>query len=144
MPKPNDDISFRLRFRMDRLRQRTWLAVPTSIGSIATLDLVPNSVATRSVITPIAYHKLRDLELIDLDIHDLQSGRVTSVLGSVSIAGLSAPDLAVQIRDVPELLGSDGRYLVDGYLGLDYLFFGDFGSIEINTRTLRVTLRPDR
>ena len=115
-----------------------------SIGGVATLDLVPNSVATRSVITPTTYHKLRDLELIDLDIHDLKSGRLTSVLRNVSIADLPAPDLTVQIRDVPELLGGDGRYLVDGYLGLDYLFFGDFGSIEINTRTLRVTLRRDR
>jgi hypothetical protein len=49
----------------------------------------------------------------------------------------------VHVRDVLEFLDSDNEHLVDGYLGLDYLCFGDFGSIEINTRTLRVTLRLD-
>lgn len=144
MPNQDEEISFRLRLRRDRLRKRIWLVVPMSVGGVAALNLVPNSVATRSVITPVAYRKLRDLSLIDLDVHDFQSRRVTSVLGTVSVGDRSAPDLTVQVRDVPELLDGDGKYLVDGYLGLDYLFFGNFGFIEINTRTLQVTLRRDR
>jgi hypothetical protein len=114
------------------------------IGHAIALAMVPNSVATRSVITPAAYQRLRAVNLIGLDVFDIHSGRVTSVLRDVSISDQPAPNLTVQVRDVPELLDRDGHYLVDGYLGLDYLFFGDFGAIEINTRTLRVTLRRDR
>jgi hypothetical protein len=144
MPTAGDEIRFRLQLRADRARDRAWLTVPVNIASDAKLELVPNSVATRSVITPVAYRKLRTARLIGLDVFDLQSGRVTAVLRDVLIGGSPAPDLTLQVRDVPELLDSEGLYLVDGYLGLDYLFFGDFGSIEINTRTLRVALRVDR
>jgi hypothetical protein len=115
-----------------------------SIGNVAALDLVPNTVATRSVIVPSAYRRLREANLIGLDVFDFQTGRVTSLLRDVWIGEQRAPDLTVQIRDVPELLAAGGQYLVDGYIGLDYLFFGDFGSVEVNTRTLRVTLQLDR
>jgi hypothetical protein len=114
-----------------------------SVGKILGLEMVPNSVATRSVITPSAYQALRAADLISLDVFDFGTGRTTSVLRVVSINEQPAPDLTVQVRDVPNLLTRDGRYLADGYLGLDYLFFGDFGSVEINTRTLHVTLRLD-
>jgi hypothetical protein len=65
-----------------------------SVGNKIELGMVPNSVATRSVITPDAYQALRAANLIGLDVFDIH-------------------------------------------------FFGDFGSIEINTRTLRVKLRLD-
>jgi hypothetical protein len=144
MPGPDDEISFRLRTRADQTRNRAWLVIQMSVGNSITMEMVPNSVATRSVITPTTYRRLRGADLIGLDVFDFHTGRVTSVLRNVSIGNRQAPDLTVQIRDVPELLAGDGQYLVDGYLGLDYLFFGDFGSIEINTRTLRVALRVDR
>ena len=143
MPTPSDEIRSRLVLRSDSARRRSWLALQLRVAGVTKLELVPNSVATRSVITPDAYRILRAANLISLDIFDINTGRVTSVLRNVTIGGRPAPDLTVQVRDVPELLGSDDQYLVDGYLGLDYLFFGDFGSIEINTRTLRVTLRLD-
>lgn len=118
--------------------------MPVGIKDQAKLELVPNSIATRTVITPIAYQKHRSANLIGLDVFDFHSGRVTSVLRDVSIGSRVAPDVTAQVRDVPEFLDAEGHYMVDGYLGLDYLFFGDFGSIEINTRTLHVTLRRDR
>jgi hypothetical protein len=105
--------------------------------------MVPNSLATRSVVTPATYQEPRGLGLTGLDIVDLPTGRATTILHNVRIGNQPAPDLEVQVRDVPELLAPDGQYLVDGDLGLDYLFFGDFGSIAINTGTLRVTLRLD-
>lgn len=132
---PDDEIRFRLILRADRTRDRAWLAASLSIGGDAKLELVPNSIAIRSVITPVVYQKLREANLIGLDVFDFHTGRVTSVIRDVAIGDRPAPNLTVQIRD--------GAYLVDGYLGLDYLFFGDFGSIEINTRTLHVTLRID-
>jgi hypothetical protein len=144
MRVPGSEISFRLGLQTDRTRDRSWLTVPMKVADTIALAMIPNSIATRSVITPAAYQQLRTANLIGLDVFDLYSGRVTSVLRDVSISHQPAPDLTVQVRDVPELLDGEGNYLVDGYLGLDYLFFGDFGSIEINTRTLRVTLRPDR
>lgn len=144
MRVPGSEISFRLGLQSDRTRDRSWLTVPMKVAETIALAMIPNSIATRSVITPATYQQLRTANLIGLDVFDLHSGRVTSVLRDVSISHQPAPDLTVQIRDVPELLDGEGNYLVDGYLGLDYLFFGDFGSIEINTRTLRVTLRPDR
>jgi hypothetical protein len=140
---PGDEISFRLGLVTDKRRDRSWLTIRLRIGNTVPLAFVPNSVATRSVITPVAYQRLRAAGLIGLDVFDIHSGRVTSVLRNVTIAGRPAPDLTLHVRDVPELLGSDDEYLVDGYLGLDYLFFGDFGAIEIDTRRLRVTLRLD-
>jgi len=114
-----------------------------SVGGTIALAMIPNSIATRSVITPLAYQQLRTANLVALDDFDLRTGRVNAVLNDVWIGDQPAPDLTVQVRDVPELLAPEGQYLVDGYLGLDYLFCGDFGSLEINTRTLRVTLRVD-
>jgi hypothetical protein len=143
VPAANGEITFRLGLRTDRDRDRSWLVISVNVGGRLSLELVPNSVATRSVISPEAYQALRAADLIGLDVFDFRTGRVTSVLRNLSINRQPAPDLTVQVRDVPELLTRDRRYLVDGYLGLDYLFFGDFGSIEINTRALHVTLRLD-
>lgn len=138
------DISFRLRVRRDRdpSAQRRWLVIPIAVGGTQTLSMLPNSVATRSVITPAAARSLRREGLLGADIVDLSTGRTTGVLKRLHLADNLIPDLEVQVREIPALRGSDGEYVVDGYLGLDF-FFGPFSLITIDTRTLRITLRPD-
>jgi hypothetical protein len=141
VPDSGNEISFRLRLRHDALHQKWWLGIPLNIGEFGNLLLVPNSVASRSVITPAAFQRLRRKGLIGADIYDFPSGRMSCVLRDVSIVNQAAPDLHVRIRDVDELLGSDDEYLVDGYLGLDYLF-GAFSSVFVDTQRLQVTLKP--
>jgi hypothetical protein len=144
MTEPGGDISFRLwvRFDPDPGTRRRWLVVPLEVGSIRASEMVPNTVATRSVITPSAARRLRLEGLLGADVVELASGRTTRVLSGVRLAGRAVPDLEVRVRDVPALKGSSGEYLVDGYLGLDF-FLGLFRQITIDTRTLRITLRPD-
>lgn len=101
--------------------------------------MIPNTVASRSVITPQAFRRLRDAGLVGADIFDFRSGLRSGILRNVTIAGQAAPDLEVRIREVDELLVAPGQYIVDGYLGLDYLF-GAFASLTVDTQTLRVRL----
>lgn len=144
MSDSGEEIATRLRLRHDPARNRAWLFMTFDAGRDVALNMVPNSIATRSAITPVAYRKLRDAGLINLDVFDIHTARVTTVLRNLRIGRAPAPDLAVQVRDIDEFAGRDGRYVVDGYLGLDYLFFGDFRYITIDTRTLRLRLRRDR
>jgi hypothetical protein len=139
VPETGDVISFRLRARHDSVHQKWWLGVPLNIGEFGNLLLVPNSVASRSVITPSAFQRLRREGLIGADIYEFPTGRMSCLLRDVSIVNQAVPDLHVRIRDVDELIGADDRYLMDGYLGLDYLF-GAFASITVDTQRLQVTL----
>lgn len=138
------DISFRLRVRRDPDPgvARRWLVIPIDVGAKRTLWMVPNTVAARSVLVPSGASRLRQVGLLGADIVDLATGRTSAVLDQLSVAGTPIPALPVQMREVPGLRGSDGEYVVDGYLGLDF-FFGPFSLITIDTRTLRITLRPD-
>jgi hypothetical protein len=113
--------------------------VPFYLRDSERLLLVPNTVASRSVITSPTFHRLRRAGLIGADIVDFPSGGLSCVLQNVTIAGQAAPDVEVRIRDVDELLGASGQYLVDGYLGLDYLF-GAFASLSVDTQSLQVRL----
>jgi hypothetical protein len=139
VPESDNEISFRLRVRRDAIHRKLWIGVPLRIGESGNLLLVPNSVASLSVITPSAFERLRRAGMIGADIFDFPTGRMSCVLRGVTIAGQAAPDLHVRIRDVDELIGADDRYLMDGYLGLDYLF-GAFASITVDTQRLQVRL----
>jgi hypothetical protein len=139
LSESSNEISFRLSVRRDPVRRKWWLVVPLNVGETGNLVLVPNSVASRSVITPPAFRRLREAGLIGADIFDFPSGRLSCILSNVRIADQAAPDLKVRVRDVDELLVARDEYVVDGYLGLDYLF-GAFTSLTIDTQRLRVTL----
>jgi hypothetical protein len=143
LTESSGEISFRLTARRDRVRGKWWLLVPLHIGETARLLMVPNTVASRSAITPSAFQRLRDAGLIGADILDFPSGLRSSLLQNVTIAGQSAPDLEVRIRDVDEFLVAPDEYVADGYLGLDYLF-GAFASLSVDTQslTVRLGLRP--
>jgi hypothetical protein len=142
VPETGYEISFRLRVHRDVARRKWWLVVPMRIGETGELAMVPNPVATRFVNTPPAYRRLKQEGLIYADIFEFRTGRVSSLLRNVRIAKQAVPDLEVRVRDVDALLVAGDEYVVDGYLGLDYLF-GAFAAITIETRTLWVTLRLD-
>jgi hypothetical protein len=101
--------------------------------------MVPNTAASRSAITPTAIQRLRDAGLVGADTFEFPTGRTSTLLRNVTIVGQAAPDLEVRIRDVEELRDAPGQYVVDGYLGLDYLF-GAFAALNVDTQTLRVRL----
>jgi hypothetical protein len=133
------EISFRLRTRRDHVHSKLWLVVPVRIADSEDLMMVANSIASRSVLTPPAFSKLRKAGLTGADILDFPSGRVSCLLKDMRIAEHAVPDLLVRVRDVDEFLIADDEYVVDGYFGLDYLL-GAFSSFAIETATLRVTL----
>jgi hypothetical protein len=135
----SSEIAFRLRVRRDPVHCKWWIAVPLNLGESQDLWLIPNTVASRSVITPSAFDRLREAGLVGADILDFQSGRRSGVLRNVTIANQAAPDVEVRIRDVDELRVAPDQYVVDGYLGLDYLF-GAFASLTVDTQTLHVRL----
>jgi hypothetical protein len=136
---PSSEISFRLRVRHDPVHRKWWIAVPLHVGASRDVLMIPNTVASRSVITPQAFRRLRDAGLVGADILDFRFGHRSGVLPNVTIANQVAPDLEVRVRDVDELLVAPEQYVVDGYLGLDYLF-GAFASLTVDTQTLRVRL----
>jgi hypothetical protein len=142
--EPETEITFRLRVRRDpgSVERRQWFYVPIDIGEKRTLAMVPNTMASRSVITTDTAEELSMGGLVGADIVDLSTGRRSHVLRGLRLAGHPIPDFAVRVREVPGLRGSSGVYVVDGYLGLDF-FFGLFRLITIDTRTLKLTLRPD-
>jgi hypothetical protein len=74
---------------------------------------------------------------------ELSIERRRHVVRSLHITDYPISNFDVRVRVVPGLRGSDGVYLVDGYLGLDF-FFGLFRLIAIDRRTLKLSLRPDR
>lgn len=117
--------------------------MPLQIGESSRLMMIPNTVASRSAITPSAFHPLRDAGLVGADILDFPSGLRSVLLQNLTIAGQAAPDIEVRIRDVEEFLVAPSEYVADGYLGLDYLF-GAFTSLSVDTQSLwvRLGLRP--
>ena len=113
--------------------------MPLRVADSENLMMVANSIASRSVLTPPAFRKLREAGLIGADILDFPTGRMSCVLRDMRIGDHIVPDLLVRVRDVDQFLIGADRYVVDGYLGLDYLL-GAFSSFAIETATLRVTL----
>lgn len=140
MTEPGEEIAFRWLVRREQQSGRWWLVVPFTVGRGASLAMVPNTVANRSVITPPAFRRLRASGLTGADLIDFRTGRQEYVLRNVRLAGLPVPDFGVQVRDVEPLRMTGKQYLVDGYLGIDVLF-GLFSSLAIDTRTLWVTVR---
>jgi hypothetical protein len=116
-----------------------WLAIPVRVGTTFTLDMVPNSIAARSVVTSVAFTRLQALGLVGATVHRLESGGRHCVLNGLTIVGHAVQDLDVQIRDVPQFRMPDGLYAVDGYFGLDF-FYANFTAIRFDLRKVRLTL----
>ena len=112
--------------------------MPLFVGGTTPLWMVPNSLATRSVLTPAAAAELRVLGLAGADITQLGSGRRGCVLSGLSVKGHPLQEMEFQIRDVPEFRDRDDQYLVHGYLGLDF-FWTNFKAIRFEFRTARLT-----
>ena len=139
MTEPSDEIAFWLLVRQ-RSGGKPWLFVPLAMSDQITLALVPNTVATRSVIVPRAYSMLRTAGLLGANIYDIQTGRQSCVISGATLGGQPIPNIETQVRDVEPFRNQSVEYAVDGYLGLDFLF-GKCASLAIETQTLRVRLR---
>ena len=103
MTDQGGEIAFRLRVRRGPRTDRWWLVVPLEVGRHATLAMVPNTVAGRSVITPAALQLLRAAGLPGADIGDFRSGRRDYLLRDVRLGGRSVPDVRVPVRHVAGL-----------------------------------------
>lgn len=147
MSDQDDEIAVRLAVYREldqdgrpKRRGKWWLAVPIEVEQKVPLALVINTIATRSVITPPALERMRQAGLSGADILTLGTRRQDFVIRNVRLGGHLIPEFAVQVRHVPGLQIADGRYLVDGYIGLDVLF-GSFSIISVDTRRRIMTVR---
>lgn len=101
--------------------------------------MVPNPLASKSVISPATFARLVEHGVVHAGIHDLRTRAKSCVLRHLSIEGQSVPDLEVRIREHASFLRADG------YLGQDFLF-GNFTDItlDVDRRLLKMKRRRDR
>jgi hypothetical protein len=138
--EPRDEINVRLQLRWDAARTRWWIVVPFEIDGLVNLAMAPNTIATRSVITPPALALLRAAGLAGADIHDLRSGAKSFLLTRARLGGHPIPNLEVRVHDVDQFRDANGDYPVDGYLGLDFLLRA-CAWFALDTRRLRMGIR---
>jgi hypothetical protein len=115
------------------------LVIPLRVGAALTLAMVPNTAASRSVITPVAFTRLQGLGLVGPAVPHIPSGMRGCVLRALTVAGHPLAEFEVQIRDVDALRTDVGESAVDGYLGLDF-FFANFAAIRFELKRFRLTL----
>ena len=122
MPDGTDDISLDLDFGFNR----RWYVIPLTVGQDYALEMVPNPIFPRSIVSRRAFEELRARELLQP-----VSGRRYRMSG-LRIAGYPVADLDVRVGPTAAILG------VDGLLGLD--FFTQFSAIHLDLRSWRLTL----
>lgn len=126
VPPNSDNVSFLLQPSFERHRGRHWLVVRLAVGSHIVWDMVPNPIASRSAISPLALTDLASKEGLSPTSND------RSLLHNLSIAGQSVPDLEVQVNPAIARLG------VDGVLRID--FFAKFREVRWKPTTGEITL----
>ena len=137
MSRQPTEITFRLQLQQGH-GGKLWFAIPLHVEHYAVL-MLPNSAAARSVITPTTFEKLKSTNLAGLTTTQIRSRRQGVVLNALRLMGHQLLDLEFQVRHVAELRLPDGRYVVDGYLGLDF-FMANFTAMRYEFRTFRLTL----
>lgn len=117
--------SFYLQFSLDDPKRERWPVVPLAVGQDVVLEMLPNLLSTRSIISRRTLEDLRQRGLVEGDASRF-------LLSDLRTIGQPVPSVVVRVGPTASMLG------VDGILGFD--FFGTFGRIMLETRTLLVTL----
>src|SRR5205809_517155 len=125
MPEPGDEITCHLTFRDGDSEARGWPVIPLRVGGDHILAMVPNPLASTSVISPATFERLVAHGLVSSGIHDIRTRAKSCVLRHLSIEGQLVPDLEVRIRKHASFLRANG------YLGQDFLF-GNFTDIHLD------------
>ncbi|HEY7036110.1 MAG TPA: hypothetical protein VH482_32555 [Thermomicrobiales bacterium] len=135
MPDQSDEIDCHLK----EFEGAGWLVILLGVGADQILAMVPNPLASRSVISPATFARLVEQGVVSAGIHDIRTRAKSCILRHLSIEGQPVPDLEVRIRKHASFLRADG------YLGQDFLF-GNFTDIhlDIDRRLLRLKRRHDR
>ena len=126
MPSDNDDVSFHLEPSFGLYRGRRWFVVRLHVGLDIVWDMLPNPLAGRSGITPLALADLATKEGLT------PSGNDRYLVRNLRIDGQPVPDLEVEASPGVARLG------VDGVLGFN--FFTKFGEVRWKPATGEITL----
>ncbi len=126
MPPGSDDVTFYLEPSFEHHRGRHLLVVRLTVGPHMVWDMLPNPIAGRSAISPLALTDLANKEGLS------PIGNDRYLLRNLRITSQPVPDLEVEVNPAITHLG------VDGMLGLD--FFATFQEVRWKPATGEITL----